>query len=88
MGMSADARRVIGAGETGRGQLGQATECVSPVSPARQPAGPRWRGRTYVVDVGEGGLIYDGECFSSLSVIAGKITGTRWSGPKFFGLVA
>lgn len=48
----------------------------------------RWRGRTYVVEVIEDGLLYEGERFSSLSVIAGKITGTRWSGPKFFGLVA
>jgi hypothetical protein len=47
----------------------------------------RWRGRTYVVDVREAGLVHDGERFSSLSVIARKITGTRWSGPKFFGLV-
>lgn len=48
----------------------------------------RWRGSTYVVDVTEAGLVYDGTRFSSLSVIATKITGTRWSGPKFFGLVA
>jgi hypothetical protein len=47
----------------------------------------RWRGRTYVVDVTGSGLTYDGEVFGSLSVIASKITGTRWSGPKFFGLV-
>lgn len=47
----------------------------------------RWRGRTYVVEVTEAGLVYNGERHSSLSVIAGKITGTRWSGPKFFGLV-
>jgi hypothetical protein len=48
----------------------------------------RWRGRTYVVEVTDGGLMYDGTRYSSLSVIASKITGTRWSGPKFFGLVA
>ena len=47
----------------------------------------RWRGRTYVVEVAEGGLMYEGARYSSLSVIASKITGTRWSGPKFFGLV-
>ena len=48
----------------------------------------RWRGRTYVVEVIDGGLMYEGATYSSLSVIASKITGTRWSGPKFFGLVA
>jgi len=48
----------------------------------------RWRGRTYVVEVTDHGLVYDGERFNSLSVIASNITGTRWSGPKFFGLVS
>ena len=48
----------------------------------------RWRGRTYVVDATETGFSYDGAIFGSLSEIATKITGTRWSGPKFFGLVA
>ena len=48
----------------------------------------RWRGRTYVVEVTESGLVYEGDRFSSLTLIATKITGTRWSGPKFFGLVA
>ena len=48
----------------------------------------RLRGRTYVVEVTCAGPVYDGECFKSLSVIARKITGTRWSGPKFFGLVS
>jgi len=47
----------------------------------------RWRGRTYVVEVTDAGLLYEEERYSSLSVIASKITGTRWSGPKFFGLV-
>ncbi|HZU50413.1 MAG TPA: DUF2924 domain-containing protein [Sphingomicrobium sp.] len=47
----------------------------------------RWRGRTYVVEVTDAGLVYDGERFGSLSVIARQITGARWSGPKFFGLV-
>ena len=46
----------------------------------------RWRGRTYVVEVTETGLVYNGERFGSLSLIARQITGTRWSGPKFFGL--
>lgn len=47
----------------------------------------RWRGRTYVVEVTSQGLLYDARCYGSLSEIAGQITGTRWSGPKFFGLV-
>ncbi len=48
----------------------------------------RWRGSTYVVDVVEGGFLYDGQTFPSLSEVARLITGTRWSGPRFFGLVS
>ena len=46
----------------------------------------RWRGRTYVVDVTDEGFRYDEAGYGSLSEIATKITGTRWSGPRFFGL--
>jgi DUF2924 family protein len=47
----------------------------------------RWRGRTYVVDVVGQSFQFDGTSYRSLSEIARKITGTRWSGPRFFGLV-
>lgn len=47
----------------------------------------RWRGRTYVVDVAQDGYRYDEQTYGSLSEIAGVITGTRWSGPRFFGLL-
>lgn len=46
----------------------------------------QWNGRTHQVTVVEKGFEYDGECHKSLSVIARKITGTRWSGPLFFGI--
>lgn len=45
-----------------------------------------WRGRTYVVEVADGGFLHDGSKFASLSHVARAITGTRWSGPRFFGL--
>jgi DUF2924 family protein len=32
------------------------------------------------------GFAYDGKKFASLSEIATEITGTRWNGPRFFGL--
>lgn len=47
----------------------------------------RWRGTTYVVEVIEEGFTYADAHYGSLSEIARTITGTRWSGPKFFGLV-
>ncbi len=45
-----------------------------------------WRGVLHQVAVGEDGLEYRGERFGSLSEVARRITGTRWSGPLFFGL--
>ena len=45
-----------------------------------------WRGKSYRATVSDKGFIYDGETFSTLSQIARKITGTRWNGPRFFGL--
>ena len=45
-----------------------------------------WQGRTHHVEVLEVGFCWNGEQFGSLSQIARAITGTRWSGPRFFGL--
>jgi len=45
-----------------------------------------WQGETYTVTVTEDGFAYNGKRFKSLSEIARLITGTRWSGPLFFGL--
>ena len=45
-----------------------------------------WNGRTYQVEVVEGGFRMDGKDWPSLSAIAKHITGTTWSGPRFFGL--
>lgn len=45
-----------------------------------------WQGRTWTVEVIEGGFLMGGERYVSLSALARKITGARWSGPRFFGL--
>ena len=45
-----------------------------------------WRGRTHEVMATESGYEYRGVGYRSLSEIARKVTGTRWSGPAFFGL--
>jgi hypothetical protein len=45
-----------------------------------------WRGETHDVLVMENGFLWKGERWRSLSLIAHEITGTRWSGPRFFGL--
>ena len=46
----------------------------------------QWRGRTHTVLVREDGFEYDGQRYRSLTVIAERITGAHWSGPRFFGL--
>jgi hypothetical protein len=45
-----------------------------------------WNRRTYRVTVMTDGFAYGGTTFASLSEIANAITGTRWNGPRFFGL--
>jgi len=46
----------------------------------------QWGGHTHTVLVREDGFEYDGQRYRSLSVIAEKITGAHWSGPRFFGV--
>lgn len=58
-------------------------------SPAR--AGMRlvreWQGKAHVVEIGDDEVIrWDEREWKSLSEVARAITGTRWSGPAFFGL--
>src|SRR5712675_2971878 len=45
-----------------------------------------WKRKTYRVMVMADGFAHDGRTFASLSEIASEITGTRWNGPRFFGL--
>jgi hypothetical protein len=45
-----------------------------------------WNGTQHIVTVCEQGFEYQGKPYRSLSHIACEITGTRWSGPLFFGL--
>jgi hypothetical protein len=46
----------------------------------------QWKGKSHRVMVLADGFAYDGNTYSSLSEIACLITGTRWNGPRFFGL--
>lgn len=45
-----------------------------------------WNGKRHDAMVLEEGFQYEGQIFGSLSEIATHITGSRWSGPVFFGL--
>jgi Protein of unknown function (DUF2924) len=48
--------------------------------------GREWNGQTHRVAVLADGFAWNGKTYASLSKVAFAITGTRWSGPKFFGL--
>lgn len=45
-----------------------------------------WGGKTHRVLIQDEGYVYQERRYRSLSEIARLITGTSWSGPRFFGL--
>lgn len=45
-----------------------------------------WNGRPHRVMVVDTGFAWNGKTYDSLSKIAFAITGTKWNGPRFFGL--
>jgi hypothetical protein len=45
-----------------------------------------WNGQTISVEVCEDGFVYADRTWRSLSEIARHVTGSHWSGPRFFGL--
>ena len=45
-----------------------------------------WNGHIHRVMVTKDGFAWEGGTYDSLSKIAHAITGTRWNGPRFFGL--
>ena len=48
--------------------------------------GREWQGKMHRVAVLADGFAWNGNTYPSLTKIAFAITGTRWNGPKFFGL--
>jgi hypothetical protein len=45
-----------------------------------------YEGKRYTVAVADDGFLWEGQTYSSLATIAQLITGTKWNGPRFFGL--
>ncbi len=45
-----------------------------------------WHRTTHHVTVADDGFLWNGKLHRSLSAIARAITGTKWNGPRFFGL--
>jgi hypothetical protein len=65
---------------------------ATPAPPRRRTLSPgtrllrEWNGSTEIVDVLVDGFGWHGKTYRTLSGVAVAITGTKWSGPKFFGL--
>ncbi len=66
-------------------QIASGKSSQTPVKPGSYLV-REWNGRTYQVEVTEGGYLMDGKSWRSLSAIARHITGVHWSGPRFFGV--
>lgn len=76
-----DLRRRVEGGNTGLAEV--STDLTPGATLVRT-----WKGRTLSVVMQEDGQFeMDGRLYSSLSHIAREVTGTPWSGPRFFGLV-
>jgi hypothetical protein len=64
---------------------------LTPSQPSFKPGTKlirEWKGKVHEVVIAGDTYIWSGKHYRSLSEIARAITGTRWSGPRFFGLVA
>jgi hypothetical protein len=69
---------------------GRSEATLEPIPKRRASAGTvlirEWRGVSHRVTVLDNDVVYRGRRYKSLSEVARAITGTRWSGPLFFGL--
>ena len=45
-----------------------------------------WQGRRIEAVVAADGFCWEGKIYPSLSAVARAVTGSRWNGPRFFGL--
>ncbi len=85
-------RKIGGLTPAERKALGALAQGSTNPSPGVLKTGTRlyrsWRGVTQEILVLEGGYGWRGKSYASLSEVARAITGTRWSGPRFFGLRA
>ncbi|MEL6569901.1 MAG: DUF2924 domain-containing protein [Pseudomonadota bacterium] len=74
-----------------RRQLLKTLEAARTATPKISPGARlvrEWNGREHVVDVLDEGFVWNGASWRSLSAIAREITGTKWSGPRFFGVAS
>ncbi len=85
-------RQIGGLTPAERKALGALARGRTNPSPGALKAGTRlyrsWQGVTHEVLVMDSGYSWRDKSYASLSEVARAITGTLWSGPRFFGLQA
>ena len=92
--LSKNARRTLD--RLARGRVGEdrseTSTRLSQADPQSLRAGTQfvreWGGVMHRVSVVDDGFLWNGVTYPSLSKVAHAITGTRWNGPRFFGLRA
>jgi len=88
--LDADTRRVLG--RVGPGSLEAVGRLVADLNRSRTALRPgtlltrEWDGHLQQVMVLADGFAWNGKTYGSLSKVAFAITGSRWNGPRFFGL--
>ncbi len=74
--------------QKGLTRLVEAAHASKPQAHAGNRLVREWHGQEHIVDVLPDGYLWNGKAWRSLSAIAKEITGTKWSGPRFFGVSA
>jgi hypothetical protein len=88
--LNADIRRLLD--RIGSTAPGQTDRLASDLKRSRTEVNPgtlltrEWNGQLQRVMVLADGLTWNGKTYRSLSAVASAITGSRWNGPRFFGL--
>jgi len=86
--LTPDVRRILEQSNTSRGLTQLAAE-LHRFGPSLKPGTVltrEWDGHLQHVMVLDDGFSWKGKTYPSLSKVASAITGTRWNGPRFFGL--
>jgi hypothetical protein len=86
--LDADSKRLLDRSASPE-QAGQSAVALKRLGAELRPGtalAREWNGKMHRVAVLAEGFAWNGNTYSSLSKVARAITGTRWNGPRFFGL--
>ena len=87
--LAPDIRRILESHSDSAGGNAKLKADLHQIRPSLRPGtvlAREWDGRMHHVKVVADGFSWSGNTYPSLSKVASAITGTRWNGPRFFGL--